>query len=144
MQACSAYNYICTPLYDTLGDETVEYVVNHAEISIVFVHPRSAKSLAAALPKCHCLKHVVLMTDGYEEKESLAGHGVKVWEWSEFLASSSSIAPEVRPSTDDLNTIMYTSGTTGAPKGVMIKHGAMVSVVRTEQRLALPADVVAT
>ena len=76
MQACNAFNFVCTPLYDSLGDDTVEYVVNHAEIKAVFVHPRSAKNLAVAYPKCECLKYVILMTDGASaEKAALEGAG---------------------------------------------------------------------
>jgi HIP---CoA ligase len=50
--------------------------------------------------------------------------------WDEFLSETSSAEPpSVGP--DDLSDIIFTSGTTGRPKGVMTTHGQTVSVPRT-------------
>lgn len=44
-------------------------------------------------------------------------------------------APPVRPSAQDPSTILYTSGTTGAPKGVVLSHGNLISNVNAVQQV---------
>lgn len=36
MQACNRQSAYCVPLYDTLGSDAVRYIINHAEVTIVF------------------------------------------------------------------------------------------------------------
>jgi long-subunit acyl-CoA synthetase (AMP-forming) len=40
VQAINRLNGVCVPLYDTLGDAAVEYVVRHAEIKLVVAQVR--------------------------------------------------------------------------------------------------------
>ena len=47
-------------------------------------------------------------------------------DWDDWLAAASEAQPTVESSEDDLGTILYTSGTTGSPKGVMAAHRDMV------------------
>eukprot|EP01018_Ginkgo_biloba_P036625 Gb_32728 [translate_table: standard] len=39
--ACSSYSYISVPLYDTLGPDAVKYIINHADIQVVFCVPEN-------------------------------------------------------------------------------------------------------
>ena len=36
MQACNRQSAYCVPLYDTLGSDAVRYIINHAEVTLVF------------------------------------------------------------------------------------------------------------
>ncbi len=47
--------------------------------------------------------------------------------WDEFVGDGPAPAPSVRPAPDDIAWLVYTSGTTGMPKGVMISHRSLVS-----------------
>ena len=40
----------CVPLYDSLGENAIEYIVTHSEATIVFVASDKIANLAAALP----------------------------------------------------------------------------------------------
>lgn len=58
--------------------------------------------------------------------------GYAVHAFDAFAATGAAApAPPVPPSPSDLCTIMYTSGTTGEPKGVMISHANMIAGVTT-------------
>lgn len=48
------------PLYDSLGENAVEYTINHSETGICFVHENKVKFLLKALPKLKTLKAVVV------------------------------------------------------------------------------------
>ena len=50
--------------------------------------------------------------------------------YEDLLAGASTHVPRNEPAADDIAYLMYTSGTTGGAKGVMIRHGAMVEATR--------------
>jgi len=66
-QACNMHSIITVALYDTFGKENLEYVVNHAELPIVFGSIDCIENLLHVITECPKLKFLV----SYEELESI-------------------------------------------------------------------------
>lgn len=60
---------------------------------------------------------------------SRAHPSIKVLSFDQFLRMGEDARDPVPPSADDLMCIMYTSGSTGSPKGVLLKHRTVVSAI---------------
>ncbi|KAK9816726.1 hypothetical protein WJX72_004272 [[Myrmecia] bisecta] len=129
MQACNRMSLVCVPLYDSLGEDAVEYIVNHSETTVVFVASNKLPTLVAALPSCPRVTTVVFWGDAAEVKLPTNG-SVAFQSFADFIRKGEAApAPARPPAGEDLCTIMYTSGTTGVPKGVMLTHGNILRVV---------------
>ncbi|XP_042030202.1 long chain acyl-CoA synthetase 4-like isoform X2 [Salvia splendens] len=132
MQACNAHGLYCVPLYDTLGAGGVEYIICHAEISIAFVEETKISELLKTFPSSEeYLKTIVSFGEvTQEQREVAASFGTNIYSWSEFLLLGKSKKYDIPVKKKaDICTIMYTSGTTGDPKGVMISNESILSVI---------------
>ncbi|KAL2893220.1 Long chain acyl-CoA synthetase 4 [Bienertia sinuspersici] len=132
MQACNAHGLYCVPLYDSLGAGAVEYILCHAEVSIAFVEEKKISEVLKTLPNtAKYLKTLVIFgkvqTNHKEDAERL---GVAVYSWDEFLQLGTNQQYDLpAKKKTDICTIMYTSGTTSEPKGVLISNETVVTVV---------------
>lgn len=116
---------ILTPLYPTIGVNDLEFVLNDAQVKIVFVNDEdlyhkvmSIKSRVPSLKEIFTFEHVANARHWKEVTEAAA---------PEAMQQLQDIAEKIKY--NDLATIIYTSGTTGIPKGVMLSHGNILSNV---------------
>ncbi|KAF1862179.1 hypothetical protein Lal_00026703 [Lupinus albus] len=132
MQACNAHGLYCVPLYDTLGAGAVEFIICHSEVSIAFVEEKKIPELLKTFPNAaKYLKTLVSFGNvTSEQKQEHEKFGVTIYSWNEFLQlgdNQSFDLPLKKKS--DICTIMYTSGTTGDPKGVMISNESIITLL---------------
>lgn len=138
--ACQSQALFSVSLYDTLGPDACEFIINHAGLTSVCASVSHIPTLLKLAPRCPTLKVVVSvdpLTDGEElagtSKKSLlssiAGQsGIKIFELKDLEAiGEKSPRPYNPPTPQDTVTINYTSGTTGNPKGVILTHANAVA-----------------
>ncbi|KAM7511903.1 hypothetical protein LguiB_010778 [Lonicera macranthoides] len=132
MQACNALGLHCVPLYDTLGAGAVEYIICHAEISIAFGEEKKISEVLKTFPNTRIyLKTLVSFGKVTAEQKELAeSFGLAIYSWDEFLQLGTNEQFDLPvKKKSDICTIMYTSGTTGDPKGVMISNENILSII---------------
>ncbi|KAJ3676054.1 hypothetical protein LUZ60_003466 [Juncus effusus] len=142
MQACSGFSFVCVPLYDTLGSGAIDYIVDHAEIDIVFVHEKKIKTFFTDSQCASKLKGVVSFGElSRENVNGEAQQSLNLYTWNELLKMGREYKSKPNPpKPQDLCTIMYTSGTSGTPKGVMLTHESLACYVRGVDRFMAQFD----
>ncbi|KAI3707108.1 hypothetical protein L6452_25333 [Arctium lappa] len=143
MEACNAHGVYCVPLYDTLGADAVEFIICHAEVTIAFVEEKKIPEILKAFPKAgEYLKTIVSFGQVTpEQREQFKKIGLAIHSWDEFLSLGDNKQFDLPvKNKSDICTIMYTSGTTGDPKGVLISNNNIVTIISGVQRLLESAN----
>ena len=106
---------IPVPIYDTSSSSQIDWITSDAEISLLFVETAAHAALARKVAKDaeSPLTQIEVIDDG--ALEALMARGADVSD--EELAGRKAALTQ-----DSLATIVYTSGTTGRPKGVRLTH----------------------
>jgi fatty-acyl-CoA synthase len=103
-----------------LFPDQLAYVIDHAEDEVIFADRSVVALLQPLLAECKTVRHLVVMDDGAGAQPDVP-HSIEVHDYETLLAESTPIEWR-RVDEHDAAAMMYTSGTTGHPKGVVYSH----------------------
>jgi acetyl-CoA synthetase len=131
--ACAHAGLVAVPLFSGYGPSAIESRLRDVNARVLFTcdyfprrgHPVNARATAEeAAARCPALEHVIVLP---------RDRGL-----SDFLARAEPVGP-TRTGAEDRLIVLYTSGTTGRPKGILHSHCGFA--VKTAQDMAFGTDV---
>jgi long-chain acyl-CoA synthetase len=118
---------VVVPVYHTNSPEECAYVMHHSGARIIFCEDASQlEKINAVRERCPALEHVVLLKGGATGAIGLAELRERAGEIPQDAVGDRVAAV----SSEDAATLVYTSGTTGPPKGCLLTHSNLISTAR--------------
>ncbi|MEP6942804.1 MAG: AMP-binding protein [Betaproteobacteria bacterium] len=134
--ACYQLGAVAVPLSFLFGPDALEYRLNDSEAKVVFVDPASVDNVASIRERLGFLRHVVGVA-GAREAQTL--------DWDDLLDRASTAFTPTPTRCVDPALLVYTSGTTGPPKGALMPHqcliGNLPGFVHSHDGFPLESDV---
>ncbi len=124
---------ITVPGYTTSNQEEISYLLSHSETSVIFINSKLLPIIEKILPTLNKLKYVVCVdelntTKKFKFKKLLYTYRELIKIGSKNKNKQNLLRESIKKiKKDDVSCIIYTSGTSSQPKGVMLTHVSILS-----------------
>ncbi|MDI9876709.1 AMP-binding protein [Flectobacillus rivi] len=127
--AISMAGHVSVPFYPTLTDEQLRQVLVHSDCQVLFVGKLDAwESMKGGIPtSIRCVSYPSYYEGAPSEFEN----------WESITKITHPLASFALASYEEVSSIVYTSGTTGVPKGVMLTHQGLISALEHTREVGL-------
>jgi long-chain acyl-CoA synthetase len=124
----AASSNVAVPINYLLQPEEIAYILNNSQVSCLVTSAEMLPKIQALRDKVPAVRLVVCVDE--------VGSMPSVLSWDDFLAGQpADYVPHRAQSPAQVVAFLYTSGTTGFPKGAMVSHSNLLSNVATEADL---------
>lgn len=144
--ACFRNRAVSVSIYATSSLEQIVYIINDAGCPLLFVGNTTQYRIARdAMAQCPTLKRIVVIKSIVLDEDDTTS-----MLWEDFMKIGREASDEIRTmvnarsataAPDDIATLVYTSGTTGEPKGAVLTHSNYDAAMESHlQRLTMVSD----
>ncbi|MDO5128878.1 MAG: long-chain fatty acid--CoA ligase [Prevotellaceae bacterium] len=129
---------VTIPFYATSSEQQIQFMVNDAQVRFLFVGEQDQYDKAHRIfALCPSLERIII----FDKTVRISSHDPNALYFEDFLKLGEGLPRQSevesllkQASLDDLANILYTSGTTGDSKGVMLSHGQYYAALEANQK----------
>ena len=134
---------VTIPFYATSSEQQIQFMVNDAQVRFLFVGEQEQYDKAHRIfALCPSLERIII----FDKTVRISSHDPNALYFDDFLKLGEGLPRQSeveallkQASMDDLANILYTSGTTGDSKGVMLSHEQYYTALKGNQEV-VPVD----